>query len=67
MITDAQITANMEIPPSGYAIHVVWIGPLEGYEYRVYLMGTPNVLAYRKSWKAAVGFARRHSHRESGE
>lgn len=47
--------------PAGYVIRVAWISPTEGYEYRVSLMGHDEVLAYRKSERAAVNFANRHA------
>jgi hypothetical protein len=48
----------------GYTIHVKWISPVEGYEYRVSKIGdTPDehILAYRKSARAAFNFIVRNS------
>jgi len=48
----------------GYTIHVRWISPVEGYEYRVSKIGaTPDepVLAYRKTARAAFNFIIRNS------
>jgi hypothetical protein len=40
----------------GYTIRSRWIGPVEGYEYKVAKMGSEIALAYRKSSRAAFNF-----------
>ncbi len=47
------------IKESGYTIRVKWISPAEGFEYRISLMGDEEVLAYRKSARAAFNFIMR--------
>lgn len=64
---DAERSASALVGvPAGYTIRVAWISPMEGYEYRVSLMGQDEVLAFRKSERAAVNFANRHAAQAKG-
>ena len=43
----------------GYSIRVSWIGPVEKFEYRVSQIGQKEILAYRKSSRAAFNFIKK--------
>ena len=49
----------------GYSIRDVWIGPVEGTEYRVAYTGFPEILAFRKSARAAFNFIKKHIEKQS--
>ena len=51
----------------GYTIRHRWIGPVERWEYRVSLLGNGEVLAFRKSKRAAFNFIIRHAAQQLNE